>query len=41
MIRATPELIEKIQESGVPIVDITLADLSKAEPTDLRPKQNK
>jgi hypothetical protein len=31
MLKLTPEMLNKIQESGVPIVDITLEDLSKAE----------
>jgi len=31
MKRLTPEMLNKILESGVPIVDITLEDLSKAE----------
>lgn len=31
MKKLTPELLNKILESGVPIVDITLEDLSKAE----------
>jgi hypothetical protein len=31
MQRLTPELLKKIQESGVPIVDITLEDFAKAE----------
>jgi hypothetical protein len=31
MKKLTPELLNKILESGVPIVDITLEDLMKAE----------
>lgn len=31
MKKLTPEMLSKILESGVPIVDITLEDLSKAE----------
>lgn len=31
MKRLIPEMLNKILESGVPIVDITLEDLSKAE----------
>ena len=31
MKQLTPEMLNKILESGVPIVDITLEDLSKAE----------
>ncbi len=31
MIKLTEELMKKIQESGVPIVDITLEDFVKAE----------
>lgn len=31
MLKLTPEMLNKIQESGVPIVDITLEDLVKAE----------
>lgn len=31
MKKLTPEMLNKILESGVPIVDITLEDLYKAE----------
>jgi hypothetical protein len=31
MLKLTPEMLNKIQESGVPIVDITLEDFMKAE----------
>ena len=31
MLKLTPEMLNKIQESGVPIVDITLEDFVKAE----------
>lgn len=41
MIKATPELIEKIQQGGGKIINITLADLSKAKPTDKNPKTSK
>lgn len=32
MIKLTPELEQKIKESGIPIKEITLEDLLKAKP---------
>ena len=33
MLKLTPELEQKIEESGIPIVEITLQDLLQAKPT--------
>ena len=34
MIKLTPELEQKIKESGIPIKEITLEDLLKAQPLE-------
>jgi len=36
MIELTPELEQKIEESGIPIVEITLQDLLQAEPLEVK-----
>ena len=39
MIQLTPELEKKIEESGIPIVEITLQDLLRAKPTTETPEK--
>ena len=39
MIKLTPELKKEIKESGIPIIEITLQDLLKAEKTDQQPNK--
>ena len=39
MIKLTPELEKKIEESGIPIVEITLQDLLTAKPLEEDSKQ--